>query len=571
VVELKFEKTRSDRFFEKIPPIVTLSLILFPVVGSFFIPQVVAIFVILFNVFFLYRSIAFTIQFALGTIFLRQAEQIDWQAKVEGLSDIEKEIKSLRDSLNTIKKLSYKDTRDSLAIKYRHPHYKDVFKLPWVMQVAIFRWEKFKTVNFIRSEISKLSEIKDNLNFNWHQINHVIMIPHAKEPLQVLDNTLSEIAKQTFPLKQIHLVLGAEARDEEGYEKSVQLQKKYGKIFGNIWVTNHVLKEDEIVGKSSNMAHAGREAVKEIMKLGWDLSKTTVTSCDADSRLPKEYFSYLTYEYVTRFESKYKFFTGAILLYANIWRLDPIARVRNSLSSMFNVGKLVRPDKLIPFSTYTTSFWLVDQIGYWTPWVTPEDFHLFFKSSFHFPHKVSTIPLFTKIYVDAAEGDTYVESFKNNYMQSRRWQWGVSDDGWMIKNMVMNIGKYSFMVYYRGIHVLVDHILAPSSAFLLMLGANLPPLLNARFGGQVFGAKLPGISETILQITFLSFIVAIFFDYLVKPKRDGVSLLRKIVTPFEFIINPIVGLTLTSIPGIEAHTRLLFGKYLEYYITKKKA
>lgn len=568
-MKLSNTKTRVDKIFEKIPPLITWALIVFPVVGSIFIPEVVAIFVITFNVFFLYRSIAFTIQFAIGTIRLRAAEQIDWQAKVEGLDNIDQEIEELANSLERISKLTYEDRFESLSNKYRS--YKGVFKLPQRLQKSIFIWEKYKTKRYIKQEIEKLRSYKDMNLYNWHEINHLIIIPHAKEPLGVLDSTLANISRQTFPTKQIHIVLGSEERDPEGYEKSIKLKEKYKDVFGNIWVSKHILKENEIVGKSSNMAAAGKHAVKEIKKLGWDLKKTTVTSCDADSLLPEEYFSYLTYEYITQKDREYKFYTGAILLYANIWRIDFFARVRNSMSSMYNVGKLVRPDKFIPFSTYSTSFWLVDQIGYWTPWITPEDFHIFFKSSFKFPHKVSTIPMFTKIMVDAAEGETHLETFKNNYYQSRRWAWGVSDDGWVLKNLVANFTKFPLIVHYRGLHVILDHVLAPSSSFLLLLGANLPPIINPQFGTQVFGAKLPGISSAIIRLTFVSFLGAIVFDFLVKPKRDGVSLLRKIMTPFEFILNPIVGLTLTSIPGLEAHTRLLFGKYLEYYITKKKA
>jgi hypothetical protein len=32
---------------------------------------------------------------------------------------------------------------------------------------------------------------------------------------------------------------------------------------------------------------------------------------------------------------------------------------------------------------------------------------------------------------------------------------------------------------------------------------------------------------------------------------------------------PIVGLVLSVLPALEAHTRLLFGRYLEYRVTEK--
>ncbi|MBD3280366.1 hypothetical protein GF389_02485 [Candidatus Dojkabacteria bacterium] len=569
--ELKFKKTNIDRFFEKVPAMATWGIILFVLIGSFFIPWVVAVFVLLFNVFFLYRSLAWAVQYVLSLFKLRSSEQLNWQERLEGLEDIDGEIKQLEDAFDEVRNTKFSEEVNLTALSNKYRSYGSIYKFPDFVKRFVFRMEKNKTKRFIRKEIERLCELREVEMPSYEDLHHVIMIPHAKEPLGVLEETLRRLKKQDFPTKQISIVLGAEARDPEGYTKSKILKDKYEKYFGNIWISVHELGENEIVGKSSNMAAAGREAKKQIDKLGWDKRLTTVTSCDADSKLPENYFSILSYNYLTRPDREFKFYTGVILFYANIWRIDFVARVRNSLASMYNVAKMVRPDKFIPFSTYSTSFWLVEEIGFWTPWITPEDFHLFFKASFKFSRKVSTIPLLTRILVDAAEGDNPWDTFKNNYFQSRRWQWGVSDDGWVLKNMVFGIGKLNWVVYYRGVHVLVDHILAPTSSFLLILGANLPPALNPQFANTVFGARLSNVSSNILQFTLAALIVVIIMDSLVRPKRDGVSLLRRMTTPLEWLINPFVGLLLTSIPGLEAHTRLLFGKHLEYYITKKKA
>jgi hypothetical protein len=37
----------------------------------------------------------------------------------------------------------------------------------------------------------------------------------------------------------------------------------------------------------------------------------------------------------------------------------------------------------------------------------------------------------------------------------------------------------------------------------------------------------------------------------------------------EYFMYPIVGLVLSVLPALEAHTRLLFGRYLEYRVTEK--
>jgi hypothetical protein len=399
------------------------------------------------------------------------------------------------------------------------------------------------------------------------------MIPHWKEPLNVLEDSINAISKSTFPLKQVTILLGAEARDPEGMEKSLKLKEKYEQFFENIWVSNHELQEDEAIGKSSNMGWAGRFAVAKIRENGWDLKYTTMTSCDADSIIDKQHLAKLSYEYALRDDAYYKFYTGAIIFYSNIWKLKFYARVKNSISSLYNMTSQMRPDKLVPFSTYTTSFWLIDQIGYWTPWITPEDFHVFFKSLFKFPHQVSTIPLFLKTMSDAAEGSSHTETIKNNYFQQRRWVWGITIDGWMLSQVVkLGIrGKLSIRAIYVGLHIFFEHIMGVVITYMLVFGGNLPYLINPQFAGTVLGSRLPGVSGFIVQISIWFMLGLIITDYyFVKPKSEQTGWLKKVLSILEWVFLPYVTFFIVFLPGVEAHTRLLFGKRLEYYLTKKK-
>ena len=62
----------------------------------------------------------------------------------------------------------------------------------------------------------------------------------------------------------------------------------------------------------------------------------------------------------------------------------------------------------------------------------------------------------------------------------------------------------------------------------------------------------------------------IVIDNIHKPKRpEGFPLWRKILTPLEFVLMPIAGFFFSALPGIDAHTRLMLGKYIEYKVTEK--
>src|SRR3989344_2070002 len=390
----------------------------FPIWGGLLFPDFTAYIIIIFNVYFLYKSISFTVFLFLSLIRLRESESIDWLNRLYELDDINKSVAKLQEKLSEIQSLDIHKTETWRDPANERLNLLISRKLPRIIKHAFLHYEHRKLVRFIVKKINRLLDIKKTgINYKWRELRHVVIIPHVKEPYQVLRETMKKLKQSNYPTKYVNVVLAAEARDPQGYEVSQQLKKEYEQYFGHIWITNHILTEKEIIGKSSNMAFAGKELSEKIRGLGWDVKKVIITTCDADSQLPRDYFANLSFLYCVTRDALYKFFTGVVLLYANIWKLPFYARVKNSMSTMFIAGRMMRTDKLVPFSTYSVSFWMVQSIGYWSPDVTPEDYHIFLKGLFAFPEKVSTVPIFQRIMSDAAEGDTHMETIRNNYFQ----------------------------------------------------------------------------------------------------------------------------------------------------------
>jgi len=61
----------------------------------------------------------------------------------------------------------------------------------------------------------------------------------------------------------------------------------------------------------------------------------------------------------------------------------------------------------------------------------------------------------------------------------------------------------------------------------------------------------------------------IIIDYKNRPKHLSPSLRRQLLFPLEFILMPIVGFFLSALPALISHTKLMFGKRLEYHVTEK--
>jgi hypothetical protein len=404
---------------------------------------------------------------------------------------------------------------------------------------------------------------------NWKELHHIVIIPFWREPYPVLKRNLDRLMNQNFPNSQISIMLGAEARWKPAIKIARRLAKEYEGKFENVWVNNHVLKGDDIVGKASNMADCGKAVQKKIEKLGWDKSKVTVTSCDSDTQFDKQYFAYLGYLFVTDEDRYTHFYAAPMMYYANIWKVPFYSRIANTLFSINNISIAARIDKFIQVSSYSFSWRLLEDIDFWSVDVIPEDFHMFFKALFIHGDKVFTVPIYLRNLSDAAESIGHIGTIKNQYEQVKRWAWGVSDHGWMIKSF-FRAQKKTFYMLYRVAHTIFDHLTWSIISFVLLFGANIPPLLNKEFAQTVLGQKLPSVSSFMMTLTTISFLLTIVMDFFLKPRREEkISIYRFILEQFQWIAFPVVSLLFGAIPGLDAQTRLLFGNYMEYRLTEK--
>lgn len=401
------------------------------------------------------------------------------------------------------------------------------------------------------------------------EILHVILIPEFSEPLGVLEETFDNLLKQDFPLTQIIVVLATEVKDEKRHQTYTHLNQKYGSAFKYFWLTEHPVIEGEVAGKSSNMAWAGRQTAEKLKKLGIDLTKVTVTSCDADVMPHPKYFSYLTKIFLTDTYRAFHFYQPAIMFYSNIWRIPLPGRVVNTISSILNLSMLPQNDRLINFSTYSLCFATVEKVGFWGVDVIPEDYHLFFKTYFALGEKVRTIPIYLPVLADAAESTSFWKSLVNQYEQHKRWAWGVSDIPFVLKEYFTNTTIPFWSKTMRVFHLLENHLLWPTNWFILTLGSTIPPLVNRNFARTQLGFNLSQISSAILTFSIGFLLIMIILDMRSKPRPHNYPKWKIPILYLQWFALPVISFFLSALPGLDAHTRLMLGKRLEYRVTEK--
>ena len=489
----KHEK-QVQRFLEILPGFVSWNLILFPYWGIFFIPNTVAYFVLLFNIYWFYQSFQIGATAIISHLRMQASQVYNWLGDLKSFPD-------------------------------------------------------------------------------WQKVHHIVIIPTYKEPEYILKRTLNSLANQDLPKNQITIVLATEAKEPET-ERKIRIDplvRLFAKTFANLFVSVHTLAPGEVIGKASNERFAAIWVKENLIdKKKMDINYITVTSCDADHKFHPKHFSCLTFKFLDNPERYLHFWQPAVMFYNNIWELPAITRIPNTFASIWNLSQLPRKDRLINQQNYSLSFKLLHEVGYWDPDKIPEDWGIFFKAYYKKGGGVEVEPIYLPLTADAPLSTSFWKTIKNQYEQFKRWAWGVSDDPWIIKNYFLTPGVPFWDKTMRLIYIVWSHFLWPVNWFIITLGLTIPSLLNPAFARTALGYTIPRLSSYVLTVALVFLLIIIFIDNIYKPKRPKeVPVWRAILTPLEFVLMPIAGFLFSALPGLDAHTRLMLGKYLEYKVTEK--
>lgn len=428
---------------------------------------------------------------------------------------------------------------------------------------------------FIASRKIKQAEKEDWLKLakpieNFEKMTHIIIIPNYTESAEKIRKGIVSLLEQSFPKERIFIVLAMEQREEAAKLRAEVLINEFNGKFGDIFATFHPDIAGEVKGKSSNEAYAGIAAYKKLVEGGIiDIDFATISSVDADSIFDKQYFAYLSYSFLQD-EGKYnKFWQSANVYYNNFWTVPAPTRIISFFGSLYRTALLVQKDRLVANSTYSLSFKLLHEIGFWDTDVIPEDYRIFFKAFFKKNGKAWIEPIFLKTSMDAPMSSSYLKSLNNKYQQERRWSWGASDDALFIKwwLTVPNVPfvRKTIMLF----NVLLDHFLWPVNWFIITIAANIMPFVNPVFSRTALGYNLPKLAGLILTLCLFATLAMVIIDYRQRPKAIKVSKKRQLLFPLEFLLLPIVGFFLGALPALISHTQLMLGKRLEYKVTEK--
>ncbi len=407
----------------------------------------------------------------------------------------------------------------------------------------------------------------------WGRVRHLVVIPTYREPPEVLEVMLDHLVDQDFPRDRLSVVLAFEERDAGARDRAARLVGQFEERVDHLWVTFHPDIDGEVRGKSSNLAYSVRWAKRKLVEeLGFPIEDIVVTVCDADSRLHRRFLSALTCQFLQDPDRRFRIWQPALMFYSNIWRIPAPARISAGLYSVWQLSRLVTRYKLVTQSTYSLALATCEEVGYWDVDVIPEDSRMFFKLFFALGHEreVRVEPIFLPVMADAAEGSSLVATLANHYRQTRRWAWGVSDVPYLLCRAARATDIPFWARLRRVTFYSEEHVVWPTHWFLLTIGAHLVAYQDP-VGWQASGmASIAAASSWLLTACLPSVAVIAWLDRRLRPPRPGaVPVCDRVADVAVWGMLPAIGLILTALPAVDAHTRLLFGRYLHYQVTEK--
>ena len=104
-----------------------------------------------------------------------------------------------------------------------------------------------------------------------------------------------------------------------------------------------------------------------------------------------------------------------------------------------------------------------------------------------------------------------------------------------------------------------------------MFGATMPLLINPAFARTTLGQNLPLYASMMLSIALVALFVLIWVEHsIVPPMPSALGPAGPASCPTcSWVGLPFVGIFFSNLPALDAQTRLLTGRYLEYRVTEK--
>ncbi len=534
---LRGREKALERFFEILPGLLSWSILIGMSIFSIKNPLAAAVVIIAFDLYWLLRLFYMNIFLSLSYYRLSMEKQTNWIDRAKGIDALE----SYYSSLGSVK--GKKDIKSRLACQ-------------------IHKTE----INHLRVQKERPPLFKD--------IYQLVIFPVARESREIVEPGIISLLKGTFPAKRIVVFIALEETAPDNVKADIsRIEEKYAKSFKHFSVVLHPTGiSGEARVKAANASFAARKAQAYFEKIKIPHENIICSCFDADTVVSADYFACLTYHYLITPDRTHASFQPIPVFHNNIWQAPGFARVLDVGSSFFQLIEATNPEKLVTFSSHSMSFKALVDIDYWPVDMISDDSAIFWKAYIHYDGRYRVVPIYTTLSMDVTEAETWWSTVVNVYKQKRRWAWGAENIPIVMRAFLRAKNISLFKRIVLTFKLFDAHLSWTTWPFLLSIVSWLPLIFATRqYEHSMFYYSAPRIVGTIFTLASFGLVVCVILSLLLLPERKVKhNILRRIGHAFEWLLIPPISVLLSAVPALDAQTRLMFGKYMEFWVTIKK-
>jgi hypothetical protein len=527
---------RLQRLFEILPGLTSWSILIGMVWMALNHPTLAACVVIAFDLYWILRLFYMTFFLYLSYFRLSAEKETDWLKRIDDLHSKE----ALAQIETKIKSASFKEW---ISL---YPHLKNL--------------ELLKKRNLTAPPLN--------------DIVHLVIFAVAKESRKVIEPGIQSIAQGRFPSQKILIYLAVEQRAEESIQNEMlALKAEYATHFMDFKVVLHPpdLAQEARV-KGANATYCAKQAAYDLTQKNISFENVIVSCFDADTVVSPSYFACLTYCFLACPDRTRSSFQPIPVYQNNIWNVPAFARVLEAGSSFFQMVEATNPEKLVTFSSHSMSFKALHEIDYWPVDMISDDSAVFWKAFLHYQGRYRAIPMYVTLSMDIPDAGSLGKTMVNVYKQKRRWAWGVENFPIVMRGFIKSREISLFDKLRHGFKLFEGHVAWATWPFLLTIISWLPTFMaNREFSDSVLYYNAPIITGIIANLACITFAGTIVISLLLLPrKKEKFGIWRRIRHAVEWIFIPVIAIFFSAIPALDAQTRLMRAKHMEFWVTVKK-
>lgn len=447
------------------------------------------------------------------------------------------------------------------------------FAVYWVLKTAFlsyhlrYNWRRLR--HHMKLDWGKMVE-----RFEYGHMYQLVILPFYQESEDVVNQSLESLAAANYDKQNLIVVLAAEARaGADATRIAERMQEKWGDHFASMLVTVHPSDiPGEMAGKGSNATWAAEEARKKILDPhGIRYNHVLVSIFDIDTVVYPDYFNCLIWHFMTAERPLKTSFQPVPVFNNNMWEAGALSRVVAMSSTFWEMVQQERQERMATFSSHSVSFQALYEVGYWQTNMVSEDSRIYWNLLIANNGQYDVVPLSYPVSMDANVGRTFWHTLKNIYKQHRRWTYGVENFVYVIYHFTKNKQIPLSKRIKVGLQQAEGYWSLVTNPIMLFILGWAPIFLGGRvFHETVLSYNLPIVVRNLLILAMFGLVISSIISLSMIPKRpEGRSRLSYVVMAVQWFLVPVTMIVFSAIPGLDAQTRLMFGKYMGFWVTPK--